>query len=159
MPQAIRVTLFKLSLVLAVVLSVVVATVAFRRGERARSAARGPRPLGSIGEGLRLAKQHPSGRALVLFLEPDEPTSAGLEEAWFEEPLASRLTGPDLLLVVLRGEADDAVLGHLYAKYTQEPRPRGACALVLDGDGKLLGSGAPRDAAALADLVGEAPRI
>lgn len=150
-------TLLKLFAVGAVFVSVCVAFFAFRRGERKRQSAGPPSPLGSIGEGLRLAQQHPSGKLLVLFTQPGDPVSEALEGSWLRGELAARLALPDRSLVVLHGDGDDPVLGHLYLKYTQRPRPQGASALVLDGEGKVLNRAQPQQVDDLLELLGGLP--
>lgn len=125
------------------VVSALVAVVAFVRGDQARRRAHGlagPRPAPSIGEAVRLAQQRPGGRALVLFLGAD-PASAEAGRALAEDPTVMQLLStPTLTHAIVRsGDEERDVARLLFQKYASEPLPEGrpAC-LLLDGRGQVL---------------------
>lgn len=135
-------------LVAIVIVSAVVAAVAFLSGDRARRTAHGrsgPRPAPSIGEAVRLASTR-SGRALVVFLG-DDPASVEAGRALAEDPGVLEALASALLVhaVVRTGGEERQVAGMLHEKYARRPLPaEGASVLLLDARGRVIAQAAPK---------------
>jgi hypothetical protein len=136
-------------LVAIVVVSAVVALLAFTSGDRARRTAHGragPRPAPSIGEAVRLANQRPGGRALVVFVGDDAASMEAARALAEDGDVLAALERPSLVHTVVRtGGEERQVAALLVEKYAKRTLPaEGPAVLLLDARGRLIAHAEPK---------------